>query len=159
MPVATGSPIRSNTLRTRAASSAVTVPSLSDRRAIMTVPIATASPCKKSRLHFSIACANVCPRLSLRRSSLSRSSRSTICALTFTARMTASPSSARSRRNSSSEWLSNNPNSSLSAIRPALTISASPARNSRSGSVSSMAGSQSTKSGWLKVPTMFLYPS
>ena len=75
MPVVTGSPIRSNTLRTRAASSVVTVPSLSDRRAIVTVPIATASPCRKSRLHFSIACANVCPRLSLRRSPLSRSSR------------------------------------------------------------------------------------
>ena len=41
----------------------------------------------------------------------------------------------------------------------ALTISASPARNSLSGSVHSIAGSQTTKSGWAKQPAMFLYPA
>ena len=41
----------------------------------------------------------------------------------------------------------------------ALTTSASPARNSRSGSVRSSPGSQITNCGWVKVPAMFLYPS
>ena len=152
-------PSRASNPRIRSRSAGANTPSRTAASAASAVPTATASPWFMASEHFSMACPSVCPRLSLRRSPASYSSRSTISALTRTAADTTADSSAVSPRNASKPRRSSRANSSASAMTAALTASASPARNSLSGSVRSSAGSQTTNRGWVNVPAMFLYPS
>ena len=58
----------------------------------------------------------------------------------------------------SSTWPSIHSRNCRSSIRPYLITSASPARNSRGGSVRSVSRSDSTARGWWNAPIMFLPP-
>ena len=96
-----------STFTIRSQSACVSAPSFTAAPAISAVPTATASPWFMRLEAFSMACASVCPRFSLRRSPDSRSSRSTMSALTRIAAETASDNrsvSVRAPRRSSARY-------------------------------------------------------
>ena len=102
----------------------------------------------------SIACANVCPRLSSSRMPASSRSSATMVVFTFTAcRDDRGPRPARERmRRERFERIERSSPSTIAA----LTISASPSRSAGGGSVCSALTSQKTATGSAKTPARFL---
>ena len=123
------------------------------------MPHATASPCRKRVYPVSASSAwpKVWPKFRMRRRSPSRSSLETTSAFMRTlSAMMWSTASGLARQHVGAVIPSGSGRASGSRMMPALMISYSPARYSRSGSVSSTAGSMSTASGWWKLPIRFL---
>ncbi|OQA64651.1 MAG: hypothetical protein BWY37_02019 [Firmicutes bacterium ADurb.Bin262] len=113
--------------------------------------MATARPCGMLKpLAFSIACPAVWPKLSSRRSPLSRSSRETMSALIAAQRATQRSASAKKSPRIKISY------SSRSRITAYLTASASPSASVSAPSVRKVSQSQMTRSGCQKVPARFL---
>ena len=154
------SPSRASKESTRAASAAGNQPARCDIPAAIASPTPTASPCNQgpNPVTCSMACPKVWPRLRSARSPVSRSSRETTPALMAQQRCTACASAAGSSASKASAFASSQAKKSASQISACFTTSARPARSSRGGSVTSVAVSASTASGWWKAPIRFLPP-
>ena len=122
-----GRPMQLMTFRIRSAVASSSLPARTAASQTMAMPAATASPWERLVKLFSIAWANVWPRLSLRRSPRSRWSCSTIAVFTRMERMMSSRSRGASERISSKECLSTMEKSSASPMMPAFITSARPA--------------------------------
>src|SRR5210317_10243 len=145
-----GSPAASSSASIRGTALAGRLPTRTENCAAIIMPAATASPCSQRPYPWtaSMAWPKVCPRLSNARIPCSVSSRATMSALISQLRVIACSRASVSRRNSAGSASSSQAKKSRSRINPYLNTSASPARYSRSSSVTRAAVSAITQSGW-----------